>query len=116
MNREDVKKHFNIPPEILEEYHEMGLCKEVKKVMGTWQYDDSDVERLGLIMTLHDVGLTNDEVAYFMQLETKGSKTEAERRKILDEKRASRLDEIHFKEKQLDCLDYLRQKINEQEK
>lgn len=28
MNREDVKKHFNIPPEILEEYH-CELCGSV---------------------------------------------------------------------------------------
>lgn len=111
MNKEEIKKHFNIPSDILDKYHEMGLCEEVKKVMGTWQYDDSDVERLGLIMTLHDVGFNNEEVAHFMLLSSEGEQTEPERKKMLDEKRLSNLDEIHFKEKQLDRLDYLRQKM-----
>lgn len=112
MTKDEIYKHFNIPSEILDEYHEMGLCDEVKKVMGTWQYDDSDVERLGLIMTLHDVGFDNEEVAHYMQLRSEGSSTEEQRRKIFDEKRTSTLDEIHFKEKQLDRLDYLKRKMN----
>lgn len=112
MTKEEASKHFNIPEEILDEYHEMGLCDEVKKVMGTWQYDDTDVERLGLIMTLHDVGFTHEEVAQFMQLEAQGEITKPQRQKLLDSKRRESLDEIHFKEKQLDRLDYLRHKMN----
>lgn len=116
MTKEETSKHFNIPEEILDEYHAMGLCDEVKKVMGTWQYDDTDVDRLGLIMTLHDVGFTHKEVAEFMRLEAQGQSTELKRKKMLDTKRKVSLDEIHFKEKQLDRLDYLRQKINSNNK
>lgn len=111
MTKEETIRHFNIPAEVLDEYHALGLCDEVKKVMGTWHYDDRDVERLGLIMTLHDVGFSNEEVAGFMELETQGKATEDKRQKILDEKRAASLEEIHFKEKQLDRLDYLRLKM-----
>lgn len=112
MTKEETSRHFNIPIEILDEYHEMGLCDEVKKVMGSWQYDDTDVQRLGLIMTLHDVGFTHEEVTQYMQLESMGKITEAQRKKMLDSKRKESFDEIHFKEKQLDRLDYLRHKMN----
>ena len=47
----------------------------------------------------------------YMQLLLKGKSTEKERLKMLGEKRNGTLDEIHFKEKQLDRLDYLRFEI-----
>ena len=34
-----------------------GLVRAVRQVNGDWQYDDQDLERLGMIMTLHDIGL-----------------------------------------------------------
>ena len=46
-----------------------------------------------------------------MRLLLKGKFTEKERLKMLSEKRSGTLDEIHFKEKQLDRLDYLRFEI-----
>ena len=111
MNKEEASKHFCIPIEVLDEYESWGLCSEVKKVMGTWHYDDTDIERLGIIMTLHDIGFDNKEVEYYMQLEAQGEKTEAQRRRMLDAKRVQSLDEIHFKEKQIDRLDYLKHKM-----
>ena len=93
---------------ILQEYESWGLCGEVKKIMGSWQYDDSDIERLSTIMTLHDIGFTNDEVEEYMRLLVEGASTEAKRMKRLETKRNGTLDEIHFKERQLDRLDYLR--------
>ncbi len=75
--------------------------------MGSWQYDDSDIERLSTIMTLHDIGFTNYEIEKYMRLLVEGVSTEAERMKMLETKRIGTLDEIHFKERQLDRLDYL---------
>lgn len=57
MTIDEASKLYNIPLEILHEYEKWGLCNAVKKVMGSWQYDDSDLENLRLIMTLHDIGL-----------------------------------------------------------
>ena len=82
MTIQEASEHYNIPIEILKEYESWGLCGAVKKVMGAWQYDDEDIHRLSTIMTLHDVGFSNEA-----------------------------LDEIHFKQTQLDRLDYLRYKI-----
>ena len=43
-----------------------------------------------------------------MRLLVEGASTEAKRMKMLETKRNGTLDEIHFKERQLDRLDYLR--------
>ena len=46
-----------------------------------------------------------------MSLWTLGEPTKEKRKKILIQKRNEMLDEIHFKEKQLERLDYLRYEI-----
>ena len=108
MTVNEVSERYKIPVKILQEYESWGLCGEVKKIMGSWHYDESDIERLSTIMTLHDIGFTNDEVRRYMRLLLEGESTEQERMKMLTEKRSGTLDEIHFKQQQLDRLDYLR--------
>lgn len=52
MTMKEASKRYQIPVKILKEYESFGLCGAVKKVMGEWQYDDRDIERLSMIMTL----------------------------------------------------------------
>lgn len=111
MTINEASEKYNIPIEVLKEYESWGLCGEVKKVMGVWQYDDQDLERLGMIMTLHDIGFSNAEVESYMRLLLDGKSTEDERLRMLNTLRNNTLDEIHFKEKQLERMDYLRHKI-----
>ena len=47
----EASEKYHIPIKILQEYESWGLCSEVKKVMGSWHYDESDIERLSMIMT-----------------------------------------------------------------
>ena len=68
MTMDEVSRKYQIPINILEEYEAWGGCDAVKKVMGDWQYDDQDLERLSLIMTLHDIGFTKEEVEEYMAL------------------------------------------------
>ena len=112
----EASEKYHIPVEILKEYESWGLCGEVKMVMGVWQYNDQDLQRLGMIMTLHEIGFSNEEVEAYMRLFLKGDSTEKERLEMLKKKRGKVLDEIHFKEKQLDCMDYLRYKITKAQK
>lgn len=116
MTKQEASELYNIPIHILDEYESWGLCQEVKKVMGSWQYDDSDLERLSMIMTLHDLGFSNDEVETYMRLLLNGDSTEAQRLQMLNQRRACALDEIHFREAQLVRLDYLRHNINASKK
>ena len=111
MTIDEASTRYNIPLDILREYESWGLCGAVKKVMGAWQYDDQDIERLSMIMTLHDIGFLNDEVESYMRLLLKGESTEAQRLDMLNKRRSATLDEIHFREMQLDRMDYLRHKI-----
>jgi DNA-binding transcriptional MerR regulator len=116
MNIDEASELYCIPIEILREYESWGLCGTVKKVMGAWQYDDRDLERLSMIMTLHDIGFANDEVETYMRLLLEGESTEAERMRMLNKKRSNTLDKIHFRQKQLDRLDYLRYEIRKASK
>lgn len=111
MTKTEASALYNIPVEVLDEYERWGLCGEVKKVMGAWQYDHMDIERLGMIMTLHDIGFGNEDIEEYMSLMSAGDSTEKERLRILNEKRSHTLSEIHFREKQLERLDYLRFKM-----
>ena len=113
MTKQEASERYKIPIKILEEYEKWGLCHEVKKVMGSWQYDDSDLERLSMIMTLHDVGFSTSEIETYMNLLTDGNYTRKQRMEMLNQRRESALDEIHLKEAQLVRLDYLRHSIRE---
>ena len=111
MTIQEASERYQIPMHILREYESWGLCGAVKKVMGDWQYDDTDLERLNIIMTLHDIGFTSGEVETYMRLLLEGPHTAARRLAMLEEKRSAALDEIHFREHQLQRLDYLRHAI-----
>ncbi|RHP30970.1 MerR family transcriptional regulator [Lachnotalea sp. AF33-28] len=111
MTVQEASERYNIPIKILNEYESWGLCDAVRKVMGAWQYDEEDIQRLSMIMTLHDIGFEKEEVETYMKLLLVGESTQQERMRMLNEKRNGTLDEIHFKEKQLDRLDYLRFEI-----
>ena len=102
---------YQNPLEILLDYHRWGLSAPEKKVMGAWQYDDRDLELLSLIMTLHDIGFSTEEIETYMRLLLEGTHTDTARLQMLNRKRDAALDEIHFREKQLERLDYLRHEI-----
>lgn len=90
MTIEEASKKYNIPIKILKEYESWGLFQEVKKVMGSWQYDETDLERLSLIMTLHDLDFTVEEVEKYMKLSLE--KNEGECLNLLNKKRKGILD------------------------
>ena len=108
MTVQEASERYNIPIKILNEYESWGLCDAVRKVMGAWQYDEEDIKRLSMIMTLHDIGFEKEEVETYMKLLLAGESTQQERMRMLNEKRKGTWDEIHFKEQQLGRLDYLR--------
>lgn len=68
MTIQEASERYRIPLHILREYERWGLCRAVKDVMGAWQYDQTNIERLSLILTLHDVGFAPEEVEHYMRL------------------------------------------------
>ena len=111
MTKQEASERYQIPLHILNEYECWGLCGVVKEVMGAWQYDDADLDRLSTIMTLHDLGFTVREVETYMRLLLEQPHSERQRLRMLEEKRNAALDEIHFKERQLQRLDFLRREL-----
>ena len=114
MTKEEASKRYQIPIAILDEYESWGLCSAVKQVMGVWQYDDQDLERLSTIMAVHDMGFDAEEVEQYMRLLLSDADTTRERMRMLERRRNAALDEIHLKEKQLQRLDYLRYQMRGQ--
>ena len=111
MTQQEASRRYHIPVSVLQEYERWGLCGAVKCVCGAWQYDDEDLERLSTIMTLHDIGFTAEEAETYMRLLLEQPDSGRERLRMMEEKRNETLDEIHFRERQLARLDYLRHEI-----
>ena len=108
MTMEEAAARYGVSAEILQEYRRWGLCGAVKQAMEDWQYDDTDLERLSTIMTLHDIGFTPEEVEAYMRLLLEEPGSRRERLEMLERRRCQALEEIHFRERQLCRLDDLR--------
>lgn len=111
MTIQEVSERYQIPEEILEEYENWGLCGTAEPAMGARQYNEQDLEYLSLIMTLYEIGFQSGEVEEYMRLLLRGRETEQTRMEMLNRHRKNTLDEIHYREKQLDRVDYLRFKL-----
>lgn len=94
MTQQEASEHYNIPVSILQEYKSWGLCDAVKKVMGVWQYDDEDLERLSIILTLHDIGFTTEEAETYMRLLLEQPDSTKKRLRMMEEKRNKTLGGI----------------------
>ena len=78
------------------------------------EYDNTDPERLSVLITLHQIGFESAEIEAYMKLLEKED-SDGQRLRILERKRRRLLDEIHFQEKQPSQPDYLRYSIRKQQ-
>lgn len=116
MTIQEVSRRYGIPMKVLREYESWGGCGVSQKTEGPRQYDDADLDRLGMIMTLYGIGFGSPEVKAYMRLLLEGETTGPKRLEMLREKRKATLEEIHLREKQLTRLDYLRYEIQKAQK
>lgn len=112
MTINEVSERYSIPLEILREYESWGLGSS-EKAAGDRQYDDEDIERLGTIMALRDIGLGSAETLAYMRLTLERSGSPSELLRMLDRRRECALGEIHLRERQLERLDYLRHELRQ---
>lgn len=108
MTRQEISRRYQIPLDVLLEYEEWALCGADKRRGDDWQYDDSDLERLSLVMTLLGIGFRVREAEVYLRLALEGEHSGAQRLRMLEERRSAILEEIHCKERQLQRLDCLR--------
>ena len=108
MTRQEISRRYQIPLDVLLEYEEWALCGADKQMADAWQYDDSDLERLSMVMTLLEIGFRVREAEVYLHLALEGERSGAQRLRMLEERRSAILEEIHCKERQLQRLDCLR--------
>ena len=108
MTRQEISRRYQIPLDVLLEYEEWALCGADKRRGDDWQYDDSDLERLSMVMTLLGIGFRVREAEVYLRLALEGEHSGAQRLRMLEERRNAILEEIHCKERQLQRLDCLR--------
>lgn len=104
MTREEIIKLYGIPAEVLRAY----VGWDLRRTPAGGRFDDRDLELLGILKSLFEIGFTPDEAEIYLRLLLRGKSTEAERCRLLRKKRESLLDELHVREKRLDRLDVLR--------
>lgn len=102
MTKNEISQKYNISSNLLNMYESVNNCKS---------YNDEDIEAIGMIMTLYNVGFDDSEVKNYIGLYLSDNDTSKKRKEILTNKRRQILDEIHARQKQLENIDYLRYKI-----
>lgn len=111
MKIKEVSDKFNISMTTLRYYEKIGLLDDVQRINGVREYEDRDIRHLSMIITLKNVGLSNESILKYVELSKHGDISNIERTHILKQQRQKLLDEIHHKQKNLDCLDYLIYKL-----
>ena len=111
MTAVEIEKR-GIPKTVLTIYEEQVREKIYYEESGEKEYDDRELEKITMVMTLKKFGFGNQEIADYFCLEEKGQETKTERIRMLARHRQCILDEIHQKEKILGELDYLRHELS----
>ena len=88
MTRQEISRRYQIPLDVLLEYEEWALCGADKRMGDDWQYDDSDLERLSMVMTLLEIGFRVREAEVYLRLALEGEHSGAQRLRMLEERRS----------------------------
>lgn len=106
MTRQEIMERYHLSASVLAEYDRWDFCREPGAA-----YTSGDVERLSLLLTLLDVGFTAQEARAYVRSALQEPDCPRPRLRLLEEKRAALLDEIHLREQKLQRLDYLRYEL-----
>ncbi|WP_301859421.1 MerR family transcriptional regulator [uncultured Megasphaera sp.] len=113
MTAEEAGERYQIPAELLSDYEQWRPAWDGEQRYGNRPYDDGDIARLSMMLTLRDVGFDRDGVRQYMELFLAARNTAPERLQLLRALREQVVDDIHVRQKQLDRLDYLRYQIQQ---
>lgn len=106
MTIKDISIQYNISMETLRYYEKVGLFDDVHKTNDIREYDDHDIERLSLILSLKNMGMSIESISRYVELDRLGKQSLEQRKQMLKLERIRLLDDIHHQQKQLDLLDY----------
>lgn len=112
MTAEEIRKQYQISKAALDVYNNQVKMLFEGGIVEEENYEDQDIERIGMVMTFHRMGFEDPEIGMFFRLEQEGETTKEQRLLMLKRHRLHILDEIHQKEKILEELDYLLHELN----
>ena len=104
MKIKEIAEKYSISVTALRYYEKIGLFDNVQRVNHIREYNEEDVQRLSLILSLKEAGLHMASILKYIEL-FKQSGTFNERISILKKQRNETLDTIHHHQKSLDSLD-----------
>lgn len=107
----EASRQYKIPDAIISEYEKLSIPGKQAKESGLWECSSRDLELLSLMVTLHQSGLSTEDVKVYIRLVLKGKGTEKARLQILNRRREEALKELHLHESEVDLLDYLRYEL-----
>lgn len=107
MTKRDVLEQFQIPAGLLEAYE----CLPLQDFTADQGCNRRDMERISLMLTLHEIGFSREEARRYMCLFLSERNTDSQRLEMLDRRRADSLRELRCRETPLDQLDSLRCEI-----
>lgn len=106
MTADQMRRQYGIPADLLEAYEGWREENEEER-----QYEDRDLERLSLMMTLSRIGMDQREIGNYLTLAETEDVTGEKRLSLLERRREALLEEIHIREQELAELDFLRYEI-----
>lgn len=105
VTKEELCKKYHIPKAVLNLYEKTNTQNGAAA-----QWDDRDLEKISILMTLCESGFSESEAVLYLQHLEDHQEYDA-CMALLDTKRHSVLDEINRREKQIENIDYLKYKI-----
>lgn len=107
MTREEAAGRLGVEAERLRQYEETGLLDSLPRREGAVDYREEDAHLLCLIHTLLETGMETAALRRYLELAASGADTAEEQVRILKQQRFRLLEDIHARQKTLDCLDYI---------
>lgn len=99
MTLNEASKRFHISMEKLESYEENDLLEHQTLADGTFDYTETELQRIGLIHSLLKSGMNMEVLKKYLQLLHDKTGSKEEQIRILRKQRYQLLDDIHDKQR-----------------
>ena len=87
MTAEEIRKRYNVSAAALKIYEDQVRMVSEENQTKEKDYDDQDLERIGMIMTLGKMGFPDEEIGIFVRMEKEGEITKGQRLGMLKKQR-----------------------------
>lgn len=107
MKLEEINQRYEVSLDKLRKFEDAGFFHDAMTCGGCVEYHEEEIEALSCILSLDKLGMDMHTIQHYLCLKHQGDCTKNERKKILLKQREIILNDLHDKQKCIDCLDYL---------